>query len=550
MRKWLPLILITILAGVLRFGNLGSHPPAPNWDEVSHGYNAYSILKTGKDEWGINFPIIFRAFGDYKLPAYIYLTTIPVSLFGLSIFSIRFISALAGVLAVPGIYLLFQSLFPNKSLTVKNKKISLSLIAAFVLTILPWHFFLSRPALEANLALTLVIYGAYFLIKSKYIPAAILLALSLHTYNSERIFVPALLLAFAIIYRPKIKLNFSTLISLSILSASVFLVAFQVFSGEGTARYDKLKILSDNTVFQIGEARSNSNLPKPLPTLLHNRPVYFSKTVLKNYISYFSPQFVFQQKGAQTQFAIPGQSLYTWPILILYIVGAIYSLTRLKEKSSQFLLAWMALAPLAASLTVDPPQAIRPNPLIPAIVILSALGLHYTLSKLSKISLYILVLFIGSTTAFFSIYLSSYYTSYSNEYSNSWQYGYEQVFTYINENKGKYQNIFITKKYGEPHIFYAFFNKLNPDQLQPGDNNIRFEQSDWYWTDKIDNVYFINDWDIPSGDVHELTLESGQTVTTTNSLLVSSDHVPENSDTLKTIYFLNGETAFTITSLP
>lgn len=550
MRKWLPLILITLLAGVLRFGNLGSQPPAPNWDEVSHGYNAYSILQTGKDEWGKSFPIIFRAFGDFKLPIYIYLSTIPISLFGLSVFSVRFISALAGVIAIPGIYLLFSTLFPLRQITIRNKKIDLGLLAALLLAIMPWHFFLSRPALEANLALTLIIYGTYFLIKAKYLPASILLGLSLHTYNTERVFVPAMLLFFFLIFRPKLKFNITTVIATLFLSLSIFLVGYEVLTGVGTARYDKLKILSPNAVFQIGEWRSSSTLPKPLPTLIYNRPLYFAKEVLINYSNYFTPKFFLQQKGAQSQFAIPNHNLFTWPILILAIFGVGYIFIHKKEKASQFLFAWFLISPLAASLTADPPQAIRPNPLIPAIICFSVLGLYLLIIKFTKYVIHLFLLFFGTTVIFFGLYLNDYYTTYTKEYSSSWQYGYDQVYQYVKENKDKYQNIFITKKYGEPHIFYAFFNKLDPLLLQPGENNIRFFQSDWYWTDKIDNVYFVNDWDIPNTDVYKLKLESGSVISTANSLLISSDHSPKNANHQKTIKFLNGETAFIISSLP
>jgi len=550
MRKWLPLILITILAGILRFGALDTMPPAPNWDEVSHGYNAYSILKTGKDEWGKSFPLIFRAFGDYKLPLYIYLTVAPVAFFGLNVFSIRFVSALAGTLAIPGIYLLFSALFPDKNITVKKKKIDLSLVAAIFLCLMPWHFFFSRPALEANLALTLIIFGTYFLAKAKYLPSSLLFVLSLQTYNTQRVFVPAILLAFFIIFRPKIKININTIISVIIFFASVFLVGNQMLSGEGTARYKKLKILSPNVVFQIGEWRSNSKLPQPLSKILFNRPVYFVKAVAVNYLNYFTPNFIFQQKGAQTQFAIPGRNLFSWPIFLLALVGIGYCFVYIKEKPFQLLLAWLLFSPLAASLTADPPQAIRPNPMIPAVICLAVLGLYFIVSKFKKYSLHLNLLFVIATAVSFGFYVRDYYTSYARDYSSSWQYGYEQVFQYIKENQGKYQNIFITKKYGEPHIFYAYFNKLNPSLLQPGNNNIRFQQSDWYWTDKIDNVYFVNDWDIPSTDVYSLKLESGSVISTANSLIISSDHSPLNANKLETIKFLNGDTAFTISALP
>src|SRR5258706_11914127 len=72
------LIAIFLFGLLIRIWGGNVFPPALNWDEVSHGYNAYSLLKTGRDEWGVAMPTIFRAFGDYKLPVYVYLT-IPVN---------------------------------------------------------------------------------------------------------------------------------------------------------------------------------------------------------------------------------------------------------------------------------------------------------------------------------------------------------------------------------------------------------------------------------------------------------------------------------------
>ncbi|MFH1864143.1 MAG: glycosyltransferase family 39 protein, partial [bacterium] len=334
LKKYFPLILIILIGSAFRFLYLSNLPVSPNWDEVSHGVNAYSILMTGKDEWGIRLPLIFRAFGDYKLPLYIYLTVLPVWLLGLSVFSIRFISAFSGVLAIPAIYLLTKELFPEK-------KYRLPLLSAFLLAISPWHFFISRPALEANLALTLIIFGFYYLLRffksrSSLLPSVILLGLSLHAYNTARVFVPLLIILSLAIYRPKIKLNFKT--GLALLLALLFsgLVVFQVFVGEGTARYDKLKILSPTTVFQIGKARTQSGLSPNIARLVYNRPVYFFTTVTKNYLSYLSPAFFAQKWGAQFQFAIPNKNLLTLPVFILAFLGLILYLPKLKtEKSLQ-----------------------------------------------------------------------------------------------------------------------------------------------------------------------------------------------------------------------
>src|SRR3990167_3090742 len=104
------LVGIILLAAVLRFFQISSFPPALNWDEVSHGYNAYSILKTGKDEWGVSFPTIFRAYGDYKLPVYIYLVVVSEAVFGLTELAVRLPSVLAGTAMIFFTYLLVKKL--------------------------------------------------------------------------------------------------------------------------------------------------------------------------------------------------------------------------------------------------------------------------------------------------------------------------------------------------------------------------------------------------------------------------------------------------------
>ena len=50
--------LIVLIAGFFRLYQLGDVPPSPDWDETALGYNAYSISKTGKDEYGIFMPLI------------------------------------------------------------------------------------------------------------------------------------------------------------------------------------------------------------------------------------------------------------------------------------------------------------------------------------------------------------------------------------------------------------------------------------------------------------------------------------------------------------
>jgi len=553
------LAAITLVAAAIRFYKLADFPVSLNWDEVSHGYNAFSILKTGKDEWGSVLPLIFKAFGDYKLPVYIYLTIIPVIVFGLNAFAVRFVSALAGTLAIPGIYLLANTLFPDKRITIYKTKVNFGHIASLILALMPWHVFISRPALEANLSLTLIIFGFFFLhwgLKKTQalLPAAILLSLSLHTYNTARVFVPALLIIFILLFRKQLKPSKAILLPGVLFLISFGLVVLQVLSGTGTARYSKLKVLTDNAVFQIGQDRINSKLPTPIPRLIHNRPVYFTTTVMKNYLNYFTPQFLYQWSGVQTQFAIPIKNLYSLPTTILAFVGIITLIFVKKEKEIMFLIVWFLLSPLAASLTADPPQALRPNPFIPAVSVLAALG---TVMLLQKVRPLLKTLVLGTVILSISIslyrYLETYYGEYAHYYSDSWQYGHKELFDYLKTVENQYDRIIVTKKYGEPHIFYAFFNQLNPAELQPGGNNLRFEKSDWFWTDKIGKYYFINDWEIVDrGHKQEsFKLESGGELDVNGSLLVTTfNKLPDNARQEKIIEFIDGRVAFIIASIP
>ena len=115
-KKYLLLLAILIFAAFLRFYQLGNNPPSLTWDEAAWGYNAYSIGIDGRDEFGRFLPLDYlESFGDFKPPVYAYLDVLPVKIFGLSEFSVRFPSALFGVLTVLLTYFLVKALFKTNS---------------------------------------------------------------------------------------------------------------------------------------------------------------------------------------------------------------------------------------------------------------------------------------------------------------------------------------------------------------------------------------------------------------------------------------------------
>jgi len=130
------ILLILILAGLFRLWHLGMVPPALTPDEASLGYNAYSILKTGSDEYGKFLPIIFKSFGDYKPGLYVYLVIPSIAILGLNEFSTRLPSAIFGILSVYLIYLICNKVFDKK----------IGIFAAAVAAFNPYLIYFSRGA--------------------------------------------------------------------------------------------------------------------------------------------------------------------------------------------------------------------------------------------------------------------------------------------------------------------------------------------------------------------------------------------------------------------
>jgi 4-amino-4-deoxy-L-arabinose transferase-like glycosyltransferase len=157
------LIFVFSLAFLVRFYDLGIIPDGLAQDETSIGYNAYSLVQTGKDEYGKPWPIEFKAFGEYKLPGYIYLTVPSISMFGPTAFAVRLPSAVFAFLTVVLFYFILKKLTKNEWL---------ALLGTTLLTLNPWHIHFSRAAFEVVPALFFLLAGVYlflqFVDKKKY----------------------------------------------------------------------------------------------------------------------------------------------------------------------------------------------------------------------------------------------------------------------------------------------------------------------------------------------------------------------------------------------
>ena len=551
--KYLLLLGVIVLIGfLLRWIQVSVLPPSLNWDEISHGYNAYSILTHGVDEWGNYYPSIFRAYGDYKLPVYIYTTVVSIALFGLNVFAVRLPSVVGGAFTILGTYLLVNELLRSK----KH-----SLFAAAIIAISPWNIFLSRAALEANLALTLIVFGFYFVLlartKPSYLIAGLLcLGLSIWTYNSARIFVPPLIMATFILYCREYLLIVNNYRKIALLASLIGAVLFtpmvyQLLQPAGQARYENLVIIDEGAIAYLEEQRNTSSLSPLFTKLVYNKPVYFVSTFAKQYSSHFLPDFLFLSGGDNYQFSVPNQGLFYFIDTPLFYLGIGLSLLWVRKKKEYvFICLWALLAPIAASITREAPHVLRAeilNP-IPAVFISVAGIWLYERVKVKRqvvVCFYTVIVLISLGS-----WLKSYY-AYRTNYSWAWQYGYKEMVAEVKAQYSQYKKIVITKKYGEAHEFVLFYWPWDSMAYQSDPNLIRFYQSNWYWIDRFDKFYFVNDWQIPRRQEAAWILESGdEFVPDNDTLLVTSPgNYPYGWEKISTIYFLDGTPAFELLTI-
>lgn len=545
MKKFIfPLLLAAVLAIAffLRIYKVTSIPPSLNWDEVSIGYNAYSILKTGRDEWNEVLPLHFESYGEYKLPAQIYASIPGIAIFGLTEFGVRITPVVYGTLTVLVLYFLTLEMFRKREIAV---------ISAFFLAISPWHIQLTRASFESSFAVFWLVLGLWFLVRGLAKPkwlivAAFPFAISVYTYNSARAFIPMFLLVFAFLgwkyFRGVKKRFFLSGILFTILM--IPLVPF-VLSGEASARYKLVSITDEKgLVPRINENRGKSSLPGILPRLVYNKVTYLSFYFTRNYIAHFTPDFLFVSGAGHKQHHVQGVGELYW-IQAPFLLYGFYLLIKKKDQNLKILAPWLLLAFVPAALTNDSiPNALRTLNAVPTYQIISAVGIYYFWqnSRGRRLVKILMTLSLVILTVNFYIYLKNLYVLYPVRYSQDWQYGNKQVVEYIKDNYAKYDLITFTRAYGEPHMFTLFYLGYDPAKYQTNPNLVRFMANDWVWVLKFDKFYFPDLGDTGTHYQDIATANPGKKIL----FIGKPGDFPSYVPVLQTIYFLNGNKAFEI----
>ena len=490
------LLAIIVLAAVLRLYKLSVNPPGLYWDEAVLGYDAYSILKTGKDHHGDFLPLFFESFGDWKLPGYHYLLVPSIAIFGLSEFAVRFPSALLGLLTVFTLFLIVKKLTQNTNL---------ALFSALFLAISPWHIQFSRGGFEATAGLFFFVLGTYFFLflidrktkpNSAFFLSAIafatagLFALSMYTYHAYRIFTPLFTVAIVLIYFGKIKKNYQKLILPSVFSiiAIIPLLIF-TFTSQGRSRAISQSAFN---IDKFEEARVNFDQKSKKPLRFLSKywqpSIYYSYLIIDSYLDHFSPVFLFyrgDQVGRHSQVDM-GQ-IYLFEGILLVV--SFFAFKEFDRQAIKVLLAWLILAPIPATIVLQTPHALRTLQMAPVLSFFSAVGLGYILRKKGIFIfkfLLILVIFYSFLT-----YLHLLFVHYPQKFSADWQDGYREMVKQIEKYQERFDKVYVTNINQVPYIYLLFYQKYDPQKFisQKGTR------------DAFDKYVFIpDDVEIPDGE--------------------------------------------------
>lgn len=482
---YLLLGVILILATIIRTYQIGNVPASPDWDEVALGYNAYSIMQTGKDEYGKFFPVVLESFDDYKPALYAYLIIPFISVFDLTVVAVRLPGVIFGILSVLGVFLVSKNLFQD-GITYGKHKINvniLSLVITLFFAISPWHIQFSRVAFEAQVGLSLNIYAILFFIKALknrlFLPLSFsLAAISIYVYQSEKVYIPLLfLLLFASFYKsffktPKKWIVFSFSVAVLVVLPMLLYILTNPNSlnrAKGVSVFsDTTKLLSDNTE-KLSRNRERGN---NFGLLLDNRRVEYGKAFVSGYLSHFEPNWLFY-RGDSLRHQPPYMGLlyiFELPFILIGLYVLLFS--SIPRHIKFFIVGYVLISPIPASITIDVPHAVRTINMLPAPQIFSGIGIVYFFYRFSHIKpiFKYLMYFIFITIVSFNVlyYLSQYFIQMNYYYSKAWQYGWEEAVEYTLKHESQFEKIVVTNvsPLDQSYMFYLFYMKYDPKKYQ------------------------------------------------------------------------------------
>jgi 4-amino-4-deoxy-L-arabinose transferase-like glycosyltransferase len=558
------LIIVLFIASFLRLYKLSVNPISLFGDELDLGYQAYSILKTGRDYYGNFMPIHFHSLAEWRTPLYLYSAVPTVAVWGISPLGVRVPAAVFGILGVLAIYLLTKEILRSDTL---------GLVASGVLAISPWHLQYSRAGFEVTQMLFFLLMGLWLFFRclngrsGKLLWLAVAsLVITPWVYSTAKLFTPILLIILFAIYRREILSFKKKYLIYSIISGFVIgiPIAYSTIFGGGAQRFSYLSVFTDPvTESEVGEARlqdarmrgvlTPGTSPKFFDRVLHNKFTFWGGTVVRNLFQPFSTEFLFIKGDPNLRQSIGIGEFYKIDIIFL-IAGLIFFLVgNIDKKLKIFTILWVLIGIIPAAITRDGGNhATRLILILPPLVLLVSYGLTQTYRlisgkyKLLFVFLYSLPLLVG-----FAGYEHNYWIHYPYNSERWWHAGFQESFAYIKSIESNYDRIFISMQ-GEPAwIFFAGWWEYPPAKWQQG---FPFKS---IWVDGFGTISYLDKYYFGSPSEGQSIYDLPKLINSRDiylavakevgwNLVLGPDRAPNGLKLLKAITYPSGEPAYYI----
>jgi hypothetical protein len=433
-RIWVSAFAVcAVLVAVRNLIDLSGSPPGLYVDEASIGYNAWAIAHHGVDEHGIHFPLFFEAFGEYKNPVYIY------SLSGL----LRVLPLTAAVERVPAaIFGLAVVVFLTAAAwrLTGSRVITLGTLVLTALT--PWLVIESRVGFE-TISMVALLAGALWCLARRtptprqFALAGVFLAIAIYGYSTARLEVLLLVIVLAVAWGlARAPGWWRALVPVAAGYAGLAIYAL-LNPGALTGRLALISIWADGA---------------PLNVVIDR--------FLANYISYFSPSFLFIQGDANPRQNTGIGGMLLWAMAPLLLAGIVVCWQRRRQPLVQFLVAAIVLAPIAAALTNNgTPHALRSSGMFPLLVILAVLGadgVRLALRDRRRLSRAVIALVGLGMLAQGAIYTFDLYTAYPNRAAAAFDTGQIAAMTTA-QAMAQGRQVYLSNTLDQPYIeeFFA-----------------------------------------------------------------------------------------------
>jgi 4-amino-4-deoxy-L-arabinose transferase-like glycosyltransferase len=485
-RENLLLAFILAVAGILRAADLNGQPPGINCDEAAYGVGAASIGSTGRTIHGDLLPLFYheRTFEHWGNPSIVYqpiqlYATVPfVWMFGKTAAAVRGPSVCFALLGILGAALLAREMFGG----------GVALGTAALLTISPWHLHLSRIGIEAMSLSAFLAWGAFFLWRGRsrrgwLIAGAATLALATYAYPPGRLFAPLLALAFAVIHRKTLwerraDLALAAAVALLIVLPNVFAILHRANQGRmyGIMIFNA-QPESEPTIRLLQERAGHGGVWR---FLYEHPPLRHLYLFGSNWWAYNSPSFLFWNGSRSLHYGDAGPGVALLACAPLIVIGLVDRLRSWRDERSRFLLAWLLLWSVPASLTTEAPHLARGVTNFPVLEILAAIGLavladrtrpllHRT-SPAPRASMLagaaVMALGLGALGQG-ALFAGRTFGSYRAAAAGYWDYGIRESFDLVRRTSASDEQVVLSHSIMNGYLFALFFEDVNFGALDP-----------------------------------------------------------------------------------